>query len=1160
MTRLILALLGPLQITLAGEPLTAFRSDKERALLSFLALEADRPHRREALVGLLWPEQPEALAFSNLRKSLHRLRQTLRDQDASPPLLLITPKTVQFNPHSAYQLDVAEFAALLDACRQHAHRHLESCAACHQRLRQAAHLYRGDLLQGFFLADSLAFDEWILVKREWLRRQALDALYALSEFSARQGEYALAQHYAHLQLALEPWREAAHRQLMRALALNGQRGAALAQYEACRRVLAAELGVEPETEIQALYERIRADEVQIGQPDFKKSPAEQLRATLQNHNLVAQMTPLIGRAVEIERLTSWLLDPADRLITLIGEGGIGKTRLAYAAAARVQGDFLQGVWLVPLAGLTVGDVPIGSSEHAHLHTTIATAIANAIGFAFFGKDEPKVQLLNYLREKELLLVLDNFEHVLAGADLILDMLRLAPKLVVLVTSREPLNFQAEHIFRLEGLPVPSASDPDAGAYSSVQLFAERAQRAAPRFVLDASTLPAVAQVCQFLDGLPLGIELAAAWARRRSAAEIAQALHAIDFLATTQRDVAARHRSMRAVFEGSWQLLSARHQAMLMQASVFRGGFSEEAACVVLDSQPEDMWALVDKSLLRQSPAGRYEMHELLRQFAAEKLADDLTSQAVQRHSAFYMDYLGRSSAAFRGRQPHMRMAEIRGELENIRQAWNWALAEAQLDLLERGLNGLAAFYDFSSLYQEGVGLFELTIERLSAALKPEQSELPTQSPTLALLAQLWMNLSRCLFNRARYEDAATAAQRAIHLAQIAHQLDSQAMAYLRWGYALWRGGDFGAARQRIEHALRLANDLQSPNLEADCLRGLGNVLWNQGHLAEAQTYYEQALRLYRATNDRWSEGRTLTNLGMVASSQADHARARAYYEQALSLCQDAGDTLLEFHIRNELGAVALEQGDFTEARAHFEQALSSYREVGDRYNEGTALGNLGDVSLQQGDYAAARIYYEQALRLFRAIGARLGESIRLAYLGLLHHYQGDDAAASEFSRQALQLAQDLGARREQGYALTNLGHALTRVGHLAEAEVVYQQAIAVRQELGVRSRMMEPLAGLARVAFAQGDTGAALGHVEEILMFLKTGSLAGADAPFRVYLTCYRVLQAQHDPRGPGILQIAHQMLQARVAAISDERLRRSFLEQVPEHRELAWEHDRLA
>jgi tetratricopeptide (TPR) repeat protein len=233
---------------------------------------------------------------------------------------------------------------------------------------------------------------------------------------------------------------------------------------------------------------------------------------------------------------------------------------------------------------------------------------------------------------------------------------------------------------------------------------------------------------------------------------------------------------------------------------------------------------------------------------------------------------------------------------------------------------------------------------------------------------------------------------------------------------------------------------------------------------------------------------------------------------------------------------------------------------VGDRYNEGTALGNLGDVSLQQGDYVAARIYYEQALRLFRAIGARLGESIRLAYLGLLHHYQGDDAAAWEFSRQALQLAQDLGARREQGYALTNLGHALTGLGRLAEAAAVYQQAIAVRQELGVRSRMMEPLAGLARVACAQGDTGVALAHVEEILMFLKTGILAGADAPFRIYLTCYRVLQAQHDLRGPGILQIAYQRLQARVAAISDERLRRSFLEQVPEHRELVWEHDRQA
>jgi tetratricopeptide (TPR) repeat protein len=296
----------------------------------------------------------------------------------------------------------------------------------------------------------------------------------------------------------------------------------------------------------------------------------------------------------------------------------------------------------------------------------------------------------------------------------------------------------------------------------------------------------------------------------------------------------------------------------------------------------------------------------------------------------------------------------------------------------------------------------------------------------------------------------------------------------------------------------------------------------------------------------------------MVASSQADHMRARAYYEQALSLCRDAGDALLEFHIHNELGVVALEQGDFSTAQAHFERALRSYRELGDRYGEGAALGKLGDVALQQGDFATARMYYEQALSLFREIGARLGESLMLAYLGLLFHYLGDDEAAHAHSQQALLLAQGLGARREQGYALTNLGHALARLALLAEAGEAYRQAITVRREMGAHSRMLEPLAGLANVALAQHDTSSAIAYVEEILVYLETGSLAGADAPFRVYLICYHVLQALRDARAPSILHIAHTLLQARAATIGDQRLRRSFLEGVPAHRELVREYHR--
>ncbi len=330
----------------------------------------------------------------------------------------------------------------------------------------------------------------------------------------------------------------------------------------------------------------------------------------------------------------------------------------------------------------------------------------------------------------------------------------------------------------------------------------------------------VVQVCQFLGGLPLGIELAAAWVRRRTAAEIAQALREIDFLTTESARCGGAASQMRAVFEGSWQLLSERHQAMLAQASVFRGGCGEDAARAVLGAAQEDLWALVDKSLLRQSATGRYEMHELLRQFAAEKLAGDLKAQVSHRHSTWYLEFLAQREAAFRGRQPQAQLAEIRGELENIHQAWSWAVVEMRLGDLDRGLNGLAAFYDFSYLHQEGIRVFELTIERINATLDLQQSALPAE--TVALLARLWVHCSRCLFNRARYEEAAAAAQQAIQQAQTARHIESEATGYLRWGYALWRGGDFAAARAQIEQALQLSEAIQSPNLRPTVYAGLG--------------------------------------------------------------------------------------------------------------------------------------------------------------------------------------------------------------------------------------------------------------------------------------------------------------------------------------------------
>jgi DNA-binding SARP family transcriptional activator len=343
MAHLSLALLGPLQIRLDGAPVTALESDKVRALLAYLALEAEQPHRRDALAGLLWPERPERAAHLSLNQALSNLRQAIGDRTAPAPLLRITPETIQFDRASDHDLDVAAFSHLLNACDQHLHRHAETCTSCARRLHQAVELYRGDFLDQFFLSDSAAFEEWTLLKREQLHRRAIVAFARLADYHERRGEYDQAQQYTWRQLELDPWREESHRQLMRVLALSGQRSAALVQYATCRRVLAEELGVEPEEETTALYGRIqRGEALTDAQP------------VLPPTNLAAHTppSPLIGRETELAQLADRLELRDCRMLTLVGPGGIGKTRLALQAATDLGASFPDGVAFVPLAALS----------------------------------------------------------------------------------------------------------------------------------------------------------------------------------------------------------------------------------------------------------------------------------------------------------------------------------------------------------------------------------------------------------------------------------------------------------------------------------------------------------------------------------------------------------------------------------------------------------------------------------------------------------------------------------------------------------------------------------------------------------------------------------------------------------------------------------------
>jgi adenylate cyclase len=400
-------------------------------------------------------------------------------------------------------------------------------------------------------------------------------------------------------------------------------------------------------------------------------------------------------------------------------------------------------------------------------------------------------------------------------------------------------------------------------------------------------------------------------------------------------------------------------------------------------------------------------------------------------------------------------------------------------------------------------------------------------------------------------------AKAAVALAGAAQDARSEAAGHLQWGRTLWRQGEYEPARTQLERALDLAGSGRLPQLEADSLRNLGVVAQEQGNFDDAKAYYERSLRIAHQIGNRRSEGQNLNNLGNIAKFRGDPSGARTCYEQALHIFREIGDRFQQVIALNNLGCLLDERGDYAAATACYEQVLGMSREIGDRESVGIALNNLGSVCHNQGDFARAQAYYQQALRIYREIGKRWEESLTLKNLGLLLCHLGDLEAARRTSQQALAIARDLGARFLQGYILTDLGHTLAALKDLAQAAEAYRQSLHLRRESGEHHLAMEPLAGLAGLALAREDLAGAQAHVEEILAFLETHSLDGTEEPFRAYLTCYRVLRANHDPRAGDILSTAYHQLQARATNIRDEEGRRLFLENIAAHREIVaeWE-----
>ncbi len=1086
-----LRLLGTFRIAIKKRSITQFEANTARALLAYLVTHPD-PQPREYLAQLLWANQENGLV--NLRAALTRLREAIGDKDAELPLLLAERQTIQVNPERSVWVDVLEFETELEQVKKHRHRRLEGCPLCISRLTHVGNLIQGEFLLDIYV-NSLSFEEWLLAQREHYRRLSVQIFATLTNYHLNCGNYTEAEHYARCQLHLEPWRETAHQQLMRALFENSQRTVALTQYKICRMILEKELGVQPMEQTTALYRKIRDAPFQQAPDNLSFSQTgslTQLRRGRFPNNLPPSETTFYGREREMTTLLDLMVDPANRLVTLVGEGGIGKTRLALAAAKKLLPAFQDGVWFVSLTDVPTAQDANEAKNALALSTVSSLNIALDPHIAIFD------QLKAYFHNREMLLIIDNLEHLLNGKLLLATWLERAPKLSLLITSREPLNFQREQVFHLTGLPVPeNITIQEALNTPALQLFTDRIHRGLKKFDITTENLPKLIAICQFLQGHPLEIELVTAWVSHMSLEQILTALQENQVSLHGAVDIPERHRSMEAVYHTSWVLLTPPQKELLASLSIFQGGFTAGAVTAVLGSPAQDLDFLRQKSLLQISDDGHYSLHELLRQFAMRKL-EDITSEVDallhirKRYCSYYLEKVRHLEAGLFGPTPYLALPSIQLEWRNIQQAWQWAVENSWVDLLANSLDALSRYYMLAGTTRHSDTIFGLAAQQfLQAHALSEEASI--------LMGRLLVKQSHFFRIRRNYPQA--------------------------WDWA----------SQALAHAQKMRAD----KLRGESYYALGQVLHLQGFFPQATEYYLLALEGARRCEDMRLETRCLIKLDFALT------HSLACNLLALEKARALEDGYFIYKALHQLGISESSQGYYAVAKRYLDDLLENTPWLAENHPSRSRLyGDLGEVSRQLGDYPQALTHYQQALQIVRYRGDQAAEISILDGLSRSYRCMETYPEAMHAAQTGLEISRASNNPGGQMHLLNSLGHILTKTQALEQAAEMYRQALQISQEVGTEAIDQESYAGLAEIAFQTDDDTNALIYAQKVITFLESSALDFSLEPMQIYLKCYRVLNALHAPQAEEILRQGYTLLQKLTQAIEDQRLRDLFLQ----------------
>jgi predicted ATPase/class 3 adenylate cyclase/Tfp pilus assembly protein PilF len=737
------------------------------------------------------------------------------------------------------------------------------------------------------------------------------------------------------------------------------------------------------------------------------------------NNLPPQLTTLVGREHQVTEILDKLARDGIRLVTLTGPGGVGKTRLGLQVGSEALNNFPDGVWFVPL-------------EEASKSEGIVAALARALGVREVGGQPILQTLTEYLREKNLLIILDNFEQVAHAAPLVSRLLTSAHRLRALVTSRTRLGLQGEHEIVVPPLEVPDRDAiPPATELlgcSAVRLFVERAHAASSRFSLTDTNAGAITEICRGLDALPLAIELAAARVKLLPPeALLSRMERRLGLLTGGRGDRPARHQTLRAAIAWSYDLLAPEEQVLFARLAVFASGFTLDAAETVCNPEGDldlltGLESLVDHSLVRQSPETeedlRFSMLTTIRDYAAERLAEAPGDTTPNRHVAWCLDLLQQAEPALRGREQQTWLAQLEREHDNLRAALAWSQSTGHHADHLRLAGGMFPFWEMRGYFSEGR-------KWLSSALTAD----PDVPPTILARAQRGL------------------------ASLMTHQ------------------GDYDEAVRMFQHSLTICRQRGDSHGAAESLAGLASVALRQGDHLAATPLFEESLSLFGEAGDAWGEAGVINGLAAVAHEEQDYARAQSLYQEALATFQRVADGRNMAITLNNLATVAHDGKDYGRAIALYDQSLALTRLLEDKRTSAMALNNQAIVAHDQGDYQRATALYEESLALFRHLGDRRGIAYLLLGLGIIADDQGDHQRARALHEESLSHFQAMGDRRGIASALTTVAATTHHEGDDDRAESLYHEALAYRKGSGDQEGIVECLDGLAAIAVSRGET-----------------------------------------------------------------------------------------